>query len=214
MMSIEGMSSGPSEAKAVWDPLVRLFHWSLAAFFFLAYFLENDWIALHVHAGYTVAMLVGFRVFWGFAGESHARFADFLTSPARSVRYLWLLLRGRAQAYPGHDPAGGMMIAVLLVSLLITAGSGMSLFAMEGSGPLANTFVATLRQEPVVSLHHFSADFTMALVVVHIAGVLLASFSLRENLIAAMFTGRKVRGAEEADVAVRAGADQASARQQ
>jgi len=212
-MSIEGMNSGSSEAIAVWDPLVRLFHWSLAAFFLLAYFFENDWIALHVHAGYTVAMLVGFRFFWGFAGYSHARFADFLTSPARSVRYLWSLLRGRGSAYLGHDPAGGMMIAVLLVSLFITAASGMSLFAMEGSGPLADTFIATLRQEPFVSLHHFSADITMALVVVHVAGVLLASYSLRENLIAAMFTGRKVRRAEKADVAGRAGADQVSSRQ-
>lgn len=196
------MNSGSSQAVAVWDPLVRLFHWSLAAFFFLAYFLENDWMALHAHAGYTVALLVGFRIFWGFAGCAHARFADFPASPVRSVSYLWSLLTGRAVPYRGHDPAGSMMIVALLVSLLITAVSGMSLFAMEGSGPLAHTFFSTLRQEPFVCLHRFFADFTMALAVIHVAGVLLASFSLRENLLKAMFTGRKACRADQSDVAI------------
>lgn len=187
------MDSGSAESVAVWDPWVRVFHWALALFFALAYFLENDWIALHSHAGYTVALLVGFRVFWGFVGARHARFADFLTSPALSIRYLWALCRRRGGAYRGHDPAGAMMIVALLVSLLITAGSGMTLFAMEGSGPLAATFVATLPQGPFVSLHRIFADVVMVLVVVHVAGVLLASFSLRENLIRAMFTGCKTR---------------------
>ena len=175
----------------VWDPLVRIFHWSLAGFFFLAWVLENDWIAMHSHAGYTVALLVLFRLVWGVIGFRHARFATFVTSPARSVRHLILLVRGSAERHTGHDPAGSAMILLLLFSVLITALSGMSLFAMEGSGPLAVTRVADWPGPPFVEIHGFFADLSVVLVVLHVGGVILASFRQRENLVTAMVTGRK-----------------------
>lgn len=197
VIDTEGMSPVPANSLSVWDPFVRLFHWSLAGFFCLAYFLENDWIALHSHAGYTVALLVVFRLYWGFAGTGHARFSDFMRSPIASVRHFQALLQGRAVVYRGHDPAGAAMIAALLASLLITAGTGMSLFAMEGSGPLAATFVANLPGGPFAQVHEFFADFTMVLILFHVAGVLLASYASRDNLIKAMFTGRKSASSEQ-----------------
>jgi cytochrome b len=176
---------------AVWDPLVRLFHWSLAGFFFLAYFLENDWPALHSHAGYTVALLVMFRIFWGFIGSKHARFSDFVASPARLLTYLQALQQRSSQPATGHDPAGAVMILLLLSGLLVTTLSGMSLFAMEGSGPLAGTFVSTLPGAVMVDVHLFFTDFCLALIVLHVVGVLVMSVLTRQNLIVAMISGRK-----------------------
>jgi cytochrome b len=175
----------------VWDLPVRLFHWSLAGFFFLAYWLGSDWPAMHTHAGYTVALLVAFRVLWGFMGTSHARFAGFLATPAETACYLLALTRGRAKVYLGHDPAGAGMILTLLAVLLVTALSGMSLYAMEGRGPLAGTWISAWPDRPMVDVHHFAADLTLVLVAVHVLGVLLTSAVTRTNLIRAMITGRK-----------------------
>jgi cytochrome b len=174
-----------------WDPLVRIFHWSLAGFFFLAYFLQGDWLAMHSHAGYTVGLLVAFRCLWGVIGSRHARFADFVARPGAVVAYLKQLVRGDARPRLGHDPAGAVMIVLLLISLLVTTFAGMSLFGMEGSGPFAGTFVSSWPAPVVEDVHVFSADFTLALVIVHVSGVLFMSVLQRENLIRAMITGRK-----------------------
>ena len=133
------MSPQITKELVVWDPLIRIFHWSLTFFFFLAYLLEGDWPALHSHAGYTVALLIIFRMVWGMIGSMHARFSDFITTPSIALTYFKRLLTSKNETYIGHNPAGAAMILALMTCLLITAFSGISLFAMEGSGPLANT---------------------------------------------------------------------------
>jgi cytochrome b len=174
-----------------WDPFVRIFHWSLVVFFFLAYWLEGGWLPLHSHAGYTVTLLVVFRLVWGFVGPRHARFADFVAGPRHTFDYLGQLLRRKPPRYAGHDPAGGAMILLLIASVLVTTFSGMSLFAMEGFGPLAGTFVVDWRGGIVEDIHEVAANFTVGLIVVHVIGVLATSLLHRQNLIGAMVTGRK-----------------------
>lgn len=187
----EANRSAVNPDPVVWDPLVRLFHWSVVLFFFVAYLLENDWPGLHAHAGYTVALLVGFRLVWGLIGPRHARFSDFVVSPRKFGAHSRALVAGRASRYRGHDPLGAVMILVLLGSLLITALSGILLFAMEGSGPLAGTLVERLPAPPVVEVHHFASDLCLWLIILHVLGVLFVSLKTRENLIRAMITGRK-----------------------
>ena len=175
----------------VWDPFVRLFHWALVFFFFLAYFLEGDWRELHSHAGYTVALLVLFRIFWGLIGTSTARFSIFVAPPRKVCAYLRDFVRGNSGPFPGHDPAGAVMILVLLTALLATTITGISLFAMEGSGPLVGTFVTQWPGHVLEDLHEFFADFTVVMVFFHVAGVLVTSRVHRQNLILAMITGSK-----------------------
>ncbi len=57
-------------------------HQSLALAFFTAYFTEDDFFTQHVWAGYVVAAVVLIRIVWGFVGPKHARFSDFVYSPA------------------------------------------------------------------------------------------------------------------------------------
>ncbi len=175
----------------VWDLPVRLFHWFLAGFFLLAYWYGSDWPGMHTHAGYTVLLLVVFRILWGFIGSRHARFRDFMVGPADMFRFLGILIRGRPCTYRGHDPAGAAMILTLIVSLLVTSASGMSLYAMEGRGPLAGTIVANWPDRLMVDVHHFTSELCLVLVIVHVLGVLLMSVLTRTNLIRAMITGRK-----------------------
>ena len=175
----------------VWDPLVRIFHWSLASAFFIAYLTEDDWLDFHVWAGYTVAGLVAFRLLWGLVGSRHARFSDFVRSPREVFAYLKDMLTKR---YIGHNPAGGAMVVALLLSLLITVLMGLSVYgAEEMAGPLAGLFANApgFVGDVVEELHEFFANFTLFLVVFHIIGVVLASLQHRENLVRSMINGRK-----------------------
>jgi len=180
-----------SENIKVWDPFVRLFHWSLVFFFILTFVTEDDFLTIHINAGYTVAGLVLFRLIWGFIGTYHARFNTFVTGPAKVWSYLKSLRNRDAPSYLGHNPAGGAMIIALLVFLTMTVLSGMVLIAGEGSGPFAGTSLALLQGEWIEELHEFFANATLFLVVVHVAGVLYGSYVHRENLIRAMLTGYK-----------------------
>lgn len=177
----------------VWDPLVRIFHWSLAAFFLVAYLTGDEWLSAHVYTGYAVAGLVAFRLVWGVIGTRHARFTTFVTGPATIKRYLGQLFRGRAPRYLGHNPAGGAMIVALLVCLVATAFTGAALIAGDGNGPLAGTFVAAYSGHGLKEVHEFFANLTLFLVVFHVAGVVVSSLLHRENLVKAMWTGRKSR---------------------
>jgi cytochrome b len=191
----------------VWDLLVRIFHWTLALAFFAAYLSGEGPLALHVWTGYLVGGLVVLRVIWGFVGPTHARFADFVFGPFAVLRYLGDLLRFRAKRYLGHSPAGSAMVLALLIGLAAVVGTGLQLYAVEeNAGPLAGlTTASSPAQVPSdegearmargeaywEELHEVLANLTLALAVLHIAGVVLASLVHRENLARAMITGRK-----------------------
>ena len=178
----------------VWDFAVRLFHWSLVAAFLIAFVTEDDFMDLHSLAGYTVGGLVLFRFLWGFIGSRHARFSDFVRPPAQVMGYLMRVLSFRAERYSGHNPAGGAMVVALLVSLSATVFTGLAAYGAEqASGPLAGV-MSTLPYavgKAAEEVHEFFANFTLLLVFLHLGGVLLASLQHRENLVRAMFTGRK-----------------------
>ena len=184
-----------SEAQVkVWDPLVRTFHWVLVASFTIAFITEDDFMDLHVWAGYTVGIALIVRLIWGFIGTQHARFSDFVTSPGTGFRYAKDAVLLRAKRYIGHNPAGGLMIIVIMVSLLITTITGIALYgAAEQAGPLASTFAASgdVWENVLEETHEFFANFTLLLVVVHVAGVVLESMLHKENLVSAMISGFK-----------------------
>lgn len=178
----------------VWDPLVRIFHWSLVLFFFIAYLSEDEFETLHVWAGYSVAALVAFRLLWGLIGTRHARFSDFVQSPRGVWNYLVAIPAGKARRYIGHNPAGGAMVIALLLALTGTVVFGMATLGVdENAGPLAGTWLASFNEHTLKEIHEFFANSTLALVFLHVAGVLFSSLHHRENLVRSMIHGRKQR---------------------
>jgi len=185
--------SSMNEVK-VWDPLVRVFHWTLVTAFAVAFLTEDEWLDLHVLAGYAVLALVGLRLAWGMVGTRHARFGDFVHGPRVVLGYLGDVLRGRAQRYLGHNPAGGAMIVALLAFLTLTGVTGLFAYgASELAGPFAGTFADPRWAEPLEDLHEVLANLTLVLAGVHVAGVVASSLLHHENLVRAMVTGRKAR---------------------
>ena len=127
-----------SKLIVVWDPLVRVGHWTIVTAFAIAYFTEEDLLSVHVWAGYVVGVAVLIRVLWGLVGPNRARFSDFIYPPRAILAYLGDLVRFRAARYVGHSPAGGAMIVVLLLMLAATVATGvMALGADKHAGPLA-----------------------------------------------------------------------------
>jgi cytochrome b len=175
----------------VWDPLVRVFHWSLVFFFLLAFVTEDDWQTLHVQAGYAVSFLIAFRLLWGLVGTRNARFLTFVKSPAVMLVYLKSLLSLKVPHYLGHNPLGAAMVVVLLLSIALVSFSGMVLIAGEGSGPLAGTLLSSWNGDWMEEVHEFFANFTLLMVVIHVSGVIFSSLLEGENLAKAMMTGRK-----------------------
>jgi cytochrome b len=185
----------------VWDPFVRIAHWVVVVAFVVAYITEGEPRAVHTVAGYTLAVYVLLRVVWGFVGPENARFTSFARSPVSALKYLLDLLRGRASRRIGHSPAGGMMIVLLLLALAATTSAGMMLYALhDGAGPLAGivergTPAAEGEDEAREAFweetHEVLANLTLLLVLLHTAGVVVASIAHRENLVKAMVTGRK-----------------------
>ena len=178
----------------VWDIFVRVFHWSLVLAFTLAYITEDHFLLLHSWAGYTVLTLISLRLIWGVIGSRHARFSDFMYRPREIKTFIKQTFKLRAKRYLGHNPAGGAMIILLLISLFMVTLTGMAVYgAAEQAGPfaagLANS--SELFQDILKEVHEFFANFTLLLVFVHVAGVVVESLIHRENLVLSMFNGYK-----------------------
>ena len=193
----------------VWDIAIRIFHWSLALFFIIAYLTEDDLETVHVYAGYAVLGLLVFRLIYGFVGTRYARFWDFIYSPKNTLSYLRSLLHGHPKHYLGHNPLGGWMVVLLLVFLSLTTWTGLELYATKDKGPLATNvaFVQTAYAHDDrdkdehgeegeehglwEEIHEVFANLTLILVFMHIGGVIFSSIVERENLVRAMITGYK-----------------------
>jgi cytochrome b len=178
--TIEAGGATPPASVKVWDPFVRVFHWSLAILFLVAYATGDAIEKVHIAAGYAIAGLVAARIVWGFIGPRHARFSSFVRPPREVLGYLRDVALLRAPRYIGHNPAGGAMIIALLAALIGTAITGYMM-----------TTDAYWGAKWVEEVHETLANLTMGLVVAHVLGVLVASFEHRENLVKAMITGRK-----------------------
>ena len=172
----------------VWDPLVRLLHWSVVVAVALAWWAGEERLNLHEWAGYFTLGALAVRVVWGRVGSRHARFGSFVRPPREVARYAAAVAYGKARRHLGHNPLGGWMVLALLLSIAVTGASGW-LYTTDRFWGMAW----------VELLHKASAWTMVGLIALHVAGVLLTSLQHAENLVAAMLTGRK-RAAAPDDV--------------
>jgi cytochrome b len=170
----------PPRAIAVWDPLVRIAHWALAAAVLGAFFLDDDYQAWHERLGYAALAVVAVRLLWGFVGTQHARFRDFVRPLSVVKGYARALLAGTEPRYVGHNPLGGLWIIVLLVLVVAAGVSGWALSVLGED-----------EYEWLEDLHEALANGLIGAVLVHLAGVAWGSIRHGENLVRAMLTGRK-----------------------
>jgi cytochrome b len=206
----------------VWDVFVRIFHWTLVGVMIGQYLTGDRFKNVHVKLGYFLICLVLARILWGFFGSKHASFSDFVYGPGTIITYLKGLNKGNPKHYLGHNPAGGIMIIILLFSLLVTSFTGLKILGSKGQGPLADEGISIVRltyayedehddnddqqtyrkgrgqkskeNEFWEEIHELMTGFMLFLIIVHISSVIVSSWVHKENLIFAMITGRKKKG--------------------
>ena len=179
MMRTTGKTAPDASNIYVWDLVVRLFHWITVISFALAYFFDDN-RSLHKFFGYTLLMALIIRLFWGFIGSYHARFLNFIPLPTEAVRYLLAMIRGHESRHLGHNPAGAMMIVALIIALSTISATGYMMGMDRYWG-----------EEWVEQLHADAVNITLLLLVLHLGGVVYASWKHRENLVRSMMTGWK-----------------------
>jgi cytochrome b len=164
----------------VWDPLVRILHWTLALSIALAWLTRTGFGRWHEWVGYASLVVIGVRLAWGAAGPPYARFVQFVRGPSAGLQYALLALRGRAPRYLGHNPLGGWMVLALITTTIAAGGTGW-LYTTD----------AYWGEAWLETLHDACAKLLLALVALHVAGVIATSVLHRENLVRAMIHGRK-----------------------
>jgi len=173
-------SADSRPAVKVWDPVVRVLHWTLAASIAAAWVTRHGGGIWHEWIGYASLLIVALRVAWGWIGPRYARFGQFVHTPSATLSYASRMLVRREARHIGHNPLGGWMILALL-----------SVAALSGLSGWLYTTEAFWGAEWMENLHEALAIFLLVLVALHVAGVIAASWRHRENLVAAMIHGRK-----------------------
>ncbi|MGD8175302.1 cytochrome b/b6 domain-containing protein [Marinimicrobium sp. ARAG 43.8] len=172
----------------LWDPLIRVFHWSIAGIFVANYWLNekgDDW---HQWLGYTAAALIVLRVVWGFIGPRPARWSDFFPTPSRLKAHLAALLKGRDQHRMGHSALGALVMILMMLCFVGLATTG---YMMEEIDRFWGV-------DWLEELHGLIANTLLTLVVLHLLAALFESVRLKENLPWSMVTGkRRERGQQE-----------------
>ena len=187
-----------SETVKVWDPFVRVFHWSLITLFGIAWWSgENHDMERHKQAGYAIFALVVFRVFWGFAGSRTARFAQFLKGPGAIAAYL--KTHDGETPSDGHNPLGGWSVVALLSVILTITLAGLFAVDVDGieSGPLAD-WVSFDSGRVASEWHEGVFKAALAVIGLHILAIGYYQVLNAQNLIGPMITGRRERAKGEA----------------
>ena len=193
MASSDDLTTVPTRV-AVWDVPVRIFHWTIVAL------ITTSWVAadqgfmrVHLWSGSALLALLLFRLAWGIFGSTTARFSDFIHSPRATFLYLRALAGAEKLRYAGHNPAGGWMVVALIATLSAQVATG--LFANDGlkfMGPLALQVTADT-SDRLTTLHGWLFNILLLLIYLHVVAVFFYLFVKRENLIAPMLTGKKLR---------------------
>ncbi len=201
----------PVAPPRLWDPVVRLTHWGIAASVVLNSFLDEGGSLVHVSVGWVLMALLVMRLVWGAIGPAEARFSAFPPNPMAALRHLRDLAMGQVRPYPSHNPAGALMAyalwatlsVVIVTGLVMTGGATPMQVAEEEAAVASGDWSALIKTgegesdedrafgKAAKEVHEVAANLLLVLAALHLAGVFLESRALRRNLVAAMLTGHR-----------------------
>lgn len=177
---------------ATWDLPVRLTHWLFVICLAVSWWTaEQRLMNLHRYSGYTLLGLLLFRIYWGFAGSSTARFSSFVKGPRAVMEYL-RRTRAASASVIGHSPLAGWSVLAILCLLTLQVVLGLFVTDVDGleSGPLSH-LVSFETGRQLSQWHETVFNVILAWCALHLAALTYYLVVQRNNLVSAMFTGRK-----------------------
>ncbi|MDP1682038.1 MAG: cytochrome b/b6 domain-containing protein [Burkholderiales bacterium] len=178
----------------VWDWPIRIFHWSVAALFFISWIsaeIGGNAMQYHLWSGYAILGLVLFRVLWGWVGSETARFTHFIRAPGAVLAYARAWFKPGYRAALGHNPLGGWSVAALLFALAVQTLTGLfSNDDIANEGPLYH-LVSKATSDSISRVHEGAFNVLLTLVALHLVAIVLYRVKHGENLVRPMLTGEK-----------------------
>jgi cytochrome b len=175
----------------IWDAPTRIIHWAFVLLIGFSWWTaENDALEWHRYSGYTLLGLLVFRLYWGFAGSSTARFTGFVKGP----RAVWAYLKQLPAKAPvqtiGHNPLGGWSVLLLMAAMIAQVLLGLFAVDIDGieSGPLSH-LVSFDAGRACAEVHENLFNVLLALIALHVAAILFYLLYKQQNLIAPMIRG-------------------------
>jgi cytochrome b len=177
----------------VWDAPTRIVHWTLVLLVAVSWWTaENDVMDWHRYSGYVLLGFLVFRVYWGFAGSSTARFTEFVKGPRAVWSYVKRIPSRSSQPVAGHNPLGGWSVLLLLAAMLAQVGLGLFAVDVDGieSGPLSH-LVSFEMGRACAQVHENLFNVLLTLVTLHVVAVAFYLLCKRQNLITPMVDGNR-----------------------
>ena len=164
----------------IWDLPARIFHWAFAVTLTLAFILglsgehAGQLFQYHKLLGLVAVFLLVLRIFLGVVGSRPLRWTSFPIRPREIWGYFTGILAGRHQTYPGHIPGAALAAVAMFILVPLVVFTGL----YRGG-------------EALEDVHAVLAYTLCGVVAAHILGLIVHTIRHRENIGAAMVTGRK-----------------------
>lgn len=189
----------PEPSERVWDPLVRLTHWTIALAVILNGLIIDDDALAHIWIGYVAVSLLALRLLWGVVGTESARFSSFPISFSGAARHISEARQGVHRKHRSHNPLGALMVYALWATLTVVSVSGVMMDSdlfPDDDHEYSNRLEADNDHDDEAAewleeLHEGAANLLLLLAVLHVGGVVLESRLSGQNLVRTMITGRK-----------------------
>jgi cytochrome b len=173
----------------VWDVPTRLTHWLVVILVAFSWWTgKSGRMEWHRWSGYALLALVTFRIYWGLAGSSTARFSGFVRGPRAVVSYL----KGGWNTAAGHNPLGALSVVALLALLATQISLGLFAVDVDGieSGPLS-TYVSFEAGRAAAEWHEAVFNVLLGLIALHVIAVGYYIVVRKQPLISAMVHGKR-----------------------
>ncbi|MFT5659929.1 MAG: cytochrome b [Sulfurimonas sp.] len=183
------------EKKKIWSIYTRIFHIMLITSVVTAYLLieKENQLTSHVLAGYLVALLISYRIIWGFLSVKCSQHQDLLRKIPDVPRYFLNYFNKERGEYMGHNPASALYVLLIMNLLILVTVSGSLLYGIqENSGIFAslnkNYSDWMLFTE---SFHKITTTVLLIFIISHITGVILNLIFNGSDVILGMATGKR-----------------------
>ena len=178
----------------IWSLPTRIFH-NLLIFLVLLVFITSDFDSLlkyHAIVGFTIGSLIIFRIAWGFLDVRYSKFKDFNFNLNDLKSYMFNIFGDKKQ-YLGHNPASSWAIVAMFLFALLSILSGIVVYGIqEGMGILSFLNISMLKDIDLFEdIHELAANSFMAIIFIHIAGVVIDRFLHNSKAVESMITGYK-----------------------